>query len=145
MKTDAERIFVDTNVLLAATDQSRDTHAEALKFLESALAGCYRLFVSGQIFREYLVVATRPAAVNGLGLTPGEACSNLRKFGQVVQVLEETRETLERLIELTENYALHGKRIHDANVVATMQAHGLAHLKTENPEDFKVFPQIHFL
>lgn len=145
MKTDAERIFVDTNVLLAATDRSRNTHADAVRFLEEAAEGRHRLFVSGQIFREYLVVATRPVSGNGLGLTPEAACANLRKFRGMLQVLEETQETGVRLMELTEKYALRGKRIHDANVIATMQSHGLAHLKTGNPEDFKVFSHIHLL
>jgi len=139
---DAERIFVDTNVLLAATDQAREVHAEAMRFLEEGRTGRYRCFVSGQIFREYLVVATRPVSHNGLGLTTAAACSNLRKFQGIIQILEESPETSHRLMDLAERHTLQGKRLHDANVVATMETHGLSHLKTWNPGDFEPFSQI---
>lgn len=36
------------------------------------------LYTSGQIVREYLSVATRPAAQNGLGLTVSDALDNAR-------------------------------------------------------------------
>lgn len=35
-----------------------------------------------------------------------------------------------------------GKRIHDANVVATMQTHGITRLLTQNPDDFTDLPQV---
>jgi predicted nucleic acid-binding protein len=143
--TDAERIFVDTNVLLSATDQARETHREALEFLKKGLSGECRLFASGQIFREYLVVATRPISLNGLGLTPAVACSNLRQFQRIVQMLEETQQTSRRLIELTEKYNRQGKQLHDTNVVATMETHGLSHLKTWNPKDYEVFDRLTLL
>ncbi|MDR1214562.1 MAG: hypothetical protein LBK54_10865 [Propionibacteriaceae bacterium] len=56
-------IFVDTNVFLAATDPHRQSHQAALTFLQE---GEDTLFMSPQILREYLVVATRLSAVNGL-------------------------------------------------------------------------------
>jgi len=70
---DAERIFVDTNVLLAATDRSRHTHQESVQFLEKGVTGEVRLFTCGQVLREYLVVATRPVDVNGLGIKADQA------------------------------------------------------------------------
>ncbi|MCC5790192.1 MAG: type II toxin-antitoxin system VapC family toxin [Opitutales bacterium] len=142
MRTAAERIFVDTNVFLSATDRDRETHGEAIAFLEEGFAGKHRLFASSQIFREYLVVATRPISQNGLGLTATAAVDNVRKFQQLVHILEENRETSDRLIELTQRHTLRGKRIHDANILATMQANGLTHLKTWNPADFETFPGI---
>ena len=61
-------LFVDTNVLLTATDESRPQHRDAGRlFGESGLHGLH-LAASGQILREYLVVATRPPDTNGLGL-----------------------------------------------------------------------------
>lgn len=71
--------FIDTNVLLTATAPARSGHASALALLESGFAE-RTLFLSGQVIREYIVVATRPAAVNGLGLAPDHAVGNARQF-----------------------------------------------------------------
>lgn len=140
--TEDKRVLVDTNVLLAATDTSRERHSAARDFLDRGLAGEYRLFVVGQIFREYLVVATRPIRSNGFGLPVHDAISNLQRFQQFVQVLPEDAETVMQLVSLIREYDLKGKRIHDANLVASMTRHGLRKLKTFNSEDFKVFAEI---
>ncbi len=140
--TDDKCCFVDTNVLLAGTDESRSHHAAALAFLETGVAGEQRLFASGQIFREYLVVGTRPVEANGLGLTPAAALANIREFQSCVQPLDENKDVAERLLGLVSTHQLKGKRIHDANIVATMRAHGLARVRTNNPEDFAPFEGI---
>lgn len=143
--TDGNRCFVDTNVLLAATDKDRASHAAAIAFLEDGLCGQRRLFANGQVFREYLVVATRPTDVNGLGLTSELALANIRQFQQCIQVLEETSEVAEWLFTLIRRHDLSGKRIHDANIAATMRAHGLTHLGTDNPDDFGAFEGIQII
>ena len=63
MTTAGELLLDDTNVFLSATDRSRKHHAEARELLQAAGAGKAILAVSGQIIREYLVVATRPVEV----------------------------------------------------------------------------------
>lgn len=140
--TDDKCCFVDTNVLLAATDESRSHYTAALAFLEAGVAGEQRLFASGQIFREYLVVATRPVEANGLGLTPSAALANIREFKGCVQRLDENMDVAERLLSLVSAHRLKGKRIHDANIVATMRVHGLARIRTNNPDDFAPFEGI---
>ncbi len=57
---DDEAVLVDTNVLLTATTPARALHTEALEVLNEWPAQGFALCVSGQVFREYLVVATRP-------------------------------------------------------------------------------------
>lgn len=143
--TDDNRIFVDTNVLLAATDTSRDCHAEAVAFLDRGFRGDWRLFVIPQILREYLVVATRPLEANGLGLSPSAACGNVRHFSGFLHVLPENADTAEQLLIEVGECKLKGKRIHDANLVAAMTCHGLRKLKTYNPTDFKAFPALELL
>ena len=103
--TDVETIFVDTNVLLAACDESRDGHDRSLQFLENGLAGKQSLFASGQVFREFLVVATRPIEANGLGLDPGDALANLAEFSRCVRLLGETEAVSRRLRDLVRRYA----------------------------------------
>ncbi|MFP4282429.1 MAG: type II toxin-antitoxin system VapC family toxin [Opitutales bacterium] len=143
--TDAERLFLDTNVLLAATDRSRSRHADSISLIEASVQRSVRLFLSGQVLREYLVVATRPVAQNGLGLDPQEANRNLGTFLQVAQLLPENADTARILRELVVHHALSGKRIHDAGIVATMLSHGLRDLKTWNPDEFSPFAELRLL
>lgn len=61
--------MLDTNVLLAATDEGRAEHDQAVEIINDWPGRGTTLYTSGQIMREYLAVATRPAVRNGLGLT----------------------------------------------------------------------------
>ena len=75
-----DSLFVDTNVLLTATDESRPLHSEALNLLSGTTGRDKRLAASGQVVREYLVVATRPIENNGLGLSVADAEANVTEF-----------------------------------------------------------------
>jgi len=139
MRTDAKPIFLDTNILLAATDTSRSAHTDCHALLESGFKGTCSLFTNAQVFREYLVVATRPHEVNGLGMDPIQALENIASFQQCIQILEETVQVSNRLLKLVATHKLTGKRIHDANIVATMLENGITRLVTLNPSDFSCF------
>ena len=140
--TAGDVLFVDTNVLLTATDASRPQHRDAERlFSESGLRGLH-LVASGQILREYLVVATRPPETNGLGLQVRDATANVSEFLRWVHLCDETEEVARRLRQLALTFGLHGKRLHDANVVATMATHGIRVLVTQNPRDFAPFDEI---
>jgi len=134
-----EPIFLDTNILLAATDSGRQEHANCHALLEAGLQGKQSLFISGQVIREYLVVATRPSEVNGFGMTTDQALNNVAQMKQCLHVLDETTQVATRLTQLIAQYQLTGKRIHDANIVATMLENGITQLETLNPDDFKCF------
>lgn len=133
---DGELLFVDTNVLLGATDEGRSTHRACAHVIGASGQRGWRLVTSGQVFREYMVVATRPLDRNGLGLTSRQALSNLREFQRFLTLLESESGQWACLERLIENAALAGKRIHDANIVAAMLVHGVDHLATDNPDDF---------
>ncbi len=138
-------VFLDTNVLLTATDESRPNHEAARRLIaESGLRGLH-LAVSGQILREYLVVATRPIGANGLGLATRDAVANVKAFLRYVGVYEETVETANRLHRLGLTHQLRGKHFHDANIVATMSVHGIHSLVTENFKDFECFADLELI
>src|SRR5699024_4874745 len=134
-----DRLLVDTNVLLGATDQSHDQHADALRLIGETRQRGVHLIASGQVLREYLVVATRPQEQNGLGLTPRFALDNVAQFSRRIALVDETTNIARALQQLVDRFSLSGKRIHDANLVATMEVHGIALLITENERDFQAF------
>ena len=133
--------ILDTNVLVSSTASRRKLHEVARNVVQWPMSG-KQACVSGQILREYLVVATRPLESNGLGLTPAEAVANVSAFRSLMHCLEENEEVQERLAELVLTHECRGVVIHDANVVATALAHGVPAIVTENWEDFRRFDQL---
>ena len=133
----AELVFVDTNVLLAATDEDRSSHDDAQTVLERCRLTGRHLALNQQVIREYLVVATRPVNVNGLGLKPDLALENVDQILRFVNLLDDEPATLEVLLELVQSSQIKGKRIHDAAIVASMAVHGIDWIVTDNPMDFQ--------
>ncbi len=133
------RAMLDTNVLLAATDEGRPEHDHALAVVNVWPARGMALYTSGQIVREYLAVATRPAEKNGLGLPLADALANVQAFRGRTSLLAEDVKVSNRLLTLLGEVACAGKQIHDANVVATMLVHGIDTIVTMNTSDFTRF------
>lgn len=136
-----DRVMLDTNVLLAATDEGRTEHRDALMIINEWAADDVTLCTSGQVLREYLAVATRPAERNGLGLKPADAVSNVRAIRERTVFLAEDTRAADRLLQLLSDVDCGGKQVHDANVVATVLAHGVGMVVTMNVADFARFEQ----
>ena len=140
--TAGERLFCDTNVLLSAVDRKRTLHRQALHVLNALPTQGTELCLSGQIVREFLVVCTRPVDVNGLGLSPRLAIRNVEAIIERSTILDENRGVATRLRHLARTARCTGKQLHDANIVATMQEHGLSRLVTGNLTDFRRFDSL---
>lgn len=137
-----EILFLDTNILLIATDRSRQLHRLAVRLLEEADVRGIHLAANGQVMREYLAVSTRPVEANGLGLGVDAAVANLGEFLKVVSLFDETESVALRLCQLVATHAVRGRRVHDAGIVATMLAHRINFLVTQNGDDFALFKEI---
>jgi predicted nucleic acid-binding protein len=135
----ASEVLLDTNVLLNATAPARHLYRPALEVLNDWPNEGIALCTSGQILREYLVVATRGLEVNGLGLSVSDALANRDVFESRMKFLEETHAVAARLRQLLERAPCAGKQVHDANVVATALVHGIERILTSNAEDFARF------
>jgi len=135
----ADRAVLDTNILLAATDESREDHEDAIAAINVWPASGVVLYTSGQILREYLAVATRPVDHNGLGMTQPDAIANVRALRARLNLLSEDVKVGGRLLELLDTIECRGKQVHDANVVATMLVHGIDTVVTLNVDDFARF------
>jgi len=131
-------VFIDTNVLIYSTRPSSSFHRRAASALAKAASLEPRLAISRQVMREYLAVVTRP----GGGSEPiamAEALADVERFAAAFEVLEDGPEVGARLAELCRSVALAGRQVHDANIVATMLAHGETRLLTANRVDFRRF------
>jgi predicted nucleic acid-binding protein len=139
MMMDAETVFIDTNILVYATDDESPFHAKSLGIIKQLMTDGIDFAISPQIVREYLVVLTR-------GLPPEDparsaALHNVGKFIEAFTLLAENSESVARLQSIIENCAVGGKQIHDANIVAVMQVHGVKRLLTYNLDDFKKYDE----
>ena len=132
-------VVLDTNVLLTATSPGRSLHENAMRVLNEWPNRGISLCTSGQILREYLVVATRPLDVNGLDLALDDALDNIELIKARMRFLEENRAVFKRLRELIVEIECAGKKLHDANVVATALTHGISRVLTANTEHFERF------
>ena len=133
------RAMLDTNVILSATDEGRAEHRQAMVIFNDWAGRGTALYASGQVMREYLAVATRPADKNGLGLKQADALANVRAFRTRTSLLVEDGKVADCLLGLLDETRCAGKQVHDANVVATMLVHGIDSLITINLADFTRF------
>ncbi|MGH7319643.1 MAG: type II toxin-antitoxin system VapC family toxin [Candidatus Rokuibacteriota bacterium] len=131
----ADPLLVDTNVLLEATDERRAHHADAIALIESLR----RLVFPAQVVREYLAVATRPAAANGLGMPTEDALENVRQLRVHIRLLPEEKPILPAFLRLLETVPCVGRRVHDAHIVATALVHRIRTIVSLNQDDFTAF------
>jgi hypothetical protein len=80
--------------------------------------------------------ATRPAAVNGLGLTPIQAEVLSSQFEADFPLLEETPDIYRAWKMLVNASGAIGKRVHDARLVAVCHVHRIRHILTFNVSHF---------
>lgn len=132
----AESVFIDTNVLVAATVESHPSHATAVALLARLVADKVPLSISTQICREFLVVLTRQP-VEGRTFSVDEAQVALGRWRSSCTVLGDDEAVLAEVLDLVRRHGVKGKQVHDANVVATMLANGISRLATFNVGDFR--------
>ncbi len=131
----ADPIFVDTNILVFAGAISAPLHALARQAIFSLEVAGVELWISRQVLREYLATLTRPQTYAAPRAVPF-LVSDVRSFERRFHVAEDRPEVTSHPLSLLEQIPLGGKQIHDANIVATMQAHGIRRLLTHNTADF---------
>jgi predicted nucleic acid-binding protein len=140
-----EPVFIDTNILLGACDESRETHGACVKAISESGESGFHPVTSTQVLREFLVVATRPESANGLSLQTTQALDNITEFQRFCALLEPQSSDWPNLKKLIETSSLSGKRIHDANIIATMISNGIDWLITDNPADFNNLGSVNVL
>ena len=114
---------VDTNVLVHSSVTISPDHARARTAL-ARLRSQGPVAVTRQILREFLSVTTRRqpwAKADTLAEATRNADGFLRRFA----VLENGPRVWDEFMALTRAFVFGGKQGHNANIVATMLAHGV--------------------
>jgi predicted nucleic acid-binding protein len=136
--TAANRVLVDTNILVYAALRNSPWHAQAIQALQAELRAGAEMWISRQILREYIAVLTRPGTTT-LASPVLSATADVVAFEQMFHVADDTRDVTATLLSLIRSVPIGGRQIHDANLVATMHVYGILRLLTHNVADFARF------
>jgi predicted nucleic acid-binding protein len=139
--TAADPVFIDTNVLVFANTATAPLHAEAQAALQSFAASGAELWISRQILGEYLATLSRPQPFSS-PVSAVNLIADVTRFQSQFQIAEDGPSVTFNLLGLLGSISIGGKQVHDANVIATMQAHSLRRLLPHNTADFARFGAI---
>lgn len=129
-------MFIDTNVLVYSRIPNSPHHDVARARLKRASQDTEPLRVSRQVMREYLSVVTRPQTW-AAAIARDEALDDVERLARSFEILEDGPVVTETLIALCREVPVGGMQFHDANIVATMLAHGEHRLLTFDTGDFR--------
>lgn len=129
-------MFFDTNVLVLSRFEAAPNHNLARRRMFSACEGDETLRISRQVLREYLATVTRPQSWSA-AIAMDDALDHVARLKAGFDILEDGPSVTDALTTLCRNVPVAGKQIHDANIVATMIAHGERRLLTFNAVDFR--------
>ena len=137
-KTAVEPMFVDANILVYSAVRAAPLNRSTLRALHDLRAAGAELWVSRQVLREFLAALSRPQSFTGpVPIADLEAA--VAGFLIGFHIAEDGPLVTANLLALLRSTPCGGKQVHDANFVATMQAHGLRRLLTHNVGDFARF------
>ncbi len=136
--TAADPTFIDTNILIYTKQALSPFHAAAVGKLQALAAAGHPLWISRQTLREYLAVMSRPGALTA-PVPMAALIADVRSFESQFLVAEDGPAVTAQLLALLGSVPCLGKQVHDANIVATMLAHGIPRLLTHNVADFARF------
>jgi predicted nucleic acid-binding protein len=130
--------LLDTGVLLRLVNAHDGQHALVKHAVRALIASQESLHITTQNVAEFWNVATRPAVNNGFGWPPNVALNALTlDIEPVCSILIESSALPSELKRLISNYAVVGKQVHDARLVAMMLTSQVEHIVTLNDSDFR--------
>jgi predicted nucleic acid-binding protein len=136
-------VAADSGILLRILHRHDPQHAAVLAAVRILRRRGDTLVTAPQNAAEFWNVSTRPAtARGGLGLDLHETERRLRILERLFQVLPDSPATYALWKQLVVGHGVKGVQVHDARLVAWMQAHGVSHLLTLNAADFARYPTI---
>jgi predicted nucleic acid-binding protein len=135
--------LLDSNILLRIARPSDPDYTLVRTALQKLSArGELRTYLSQNLI-EFWNVCTRPStARGGFGFTIAEAERAAKRIERLFILLPDTPAIHTEWRRLVFTYNVQGVKVHDARLVAGMNAHGLTHILTLNPSDFSRYPGI---
>lgn len=133
--------LIDTNVLLRLA-QSAEAYPAQHAAVQRLIALGNRLYTTFQNVAEFWNVSTRPAQLNGRGLSSVEVQSSLLLLERQFEIITEDRDTYERWLALIVHFRVSGRQVHDARLIAHMLSRDIPYFLTSNIKDFTRYGDI---
>lgn len=136
-------MLVDTNILLRLCQPDHPHHKGAKQAVARLIKEETFCVITPQIAAEFWSVCTRPAAVNGFGLTPVVAAEKLTDF-EALFPIHAGEPKAEYIVwkQLLIALKIKGVKAHDARLAAFMIANMIPRILTFNGDDFQRFSEI---
>ena len=135
-------MLVDSNILLRTLQPHHPLYPLAEGAIQRLPKEGTELHIVPQNLVELWVVATRPVANNGLGMTIEEAAAELTRLKSFFNFLAETPAIYPVWEALVTQHQVSGKPAHDARLVAAMRVHGIPSILTFDKSGFARYPGI---
>jgi predicted nucleic acid-binding protein len=136
-------VIADTGILLRLMEPLDPSLPAIQQAVDAIRARGDRVVIASQNVAEFWNVCTRAAtARGGYGLTLPETNRRVVIIEAAFPVLIESPASYSEWRALVVTHSLLGKQVHDARLVALMQANGVTHILTLNGSDFSRYPGI---
>lgn len=141
--TNDNLLFLDTNILVYAAVAESPYHGACVHFLKEQRHSGVKLVVSRQVLREFMATLSRSQSAFP-AVQREKIVRIVAAFQRRMAICDDHALVSTHLLRLFAEIPVGGKQVHDANIVATMLAHGIPTLATYNVSDFRRFePLIH--
>lgn len=131
--------LLDTNLLARMANAADPQHAVATHAVSELHRQGRVLSLTPQNLIEFRNLATRPLAMNGLGLAAPAAEAVAARFESRFTLLPDTPAIYPAWKVMVSALGVIGKQVHDARLVAVCHVHAVTHLLTFNVGHFTRF------
>jgi predicted nucleic acid-binding protein len=136
------RVLIDTNILLRNAQPTHPLCPQATRAVSKMIRQKDSVFFCSQNIAEFWNVATRPADLNGLGLSHQEAIQEVSSIEKLLTLLPDVPAIYSAWKEIVRKHKVQGVKVYDARLVATMNVYGVESILTFNAADFKRYDNI---
>jgi predicted nucleic acid-binding protein len=136
------RVLVDTNILLRSAQPNHPLCSQATRAVSKLIRQKDAVFFCSQNIAEFWNVATRPAGLNGLGLSQEEAIQEVSNIETVLALLPDIPAIYTPWKEIVRDHKVQGVKVYDARLVATMSVYAAESVLTFDAADFKRYSNI---
>lgn len=136
------RVLVDTNILLRSAQPNHPLCSQATHAVSKLLRQRDAVFFCSQNIAEFWNVATRPAGLNGLGLSHEEALHEVNRIEELLTLLPDVPAIYAAWKRIVYEHGVQGVKVYDARLVAIMSVYAVESVLTFNTADFTRYDSI---
>jgi len=136
------RVLVDTNILLRSAQPNHPLSSQSTRAVSKLIRQNDAVFFCSQNIAEFWNVATRPAHLNGLGLSHEEAIEEVNSIERLLTLLPDLPAIYTAWKEIVRDHKVQGVKVYDARLIATMNVYAVENILTFNTADFKRYNNI---